>query len=132
MATQNGRRKFAENTFILKEGERSDAAFMIMNGKVEIRLGAFGDNPQTLAVLGKGDVIGEMSLFDDSPHMASAVSIEKTEVSALSADEFKKRVEDMDPFMRGVTKIMVNRVRQMGESMKAKKTEVNWADWNKR
>ena len=58
--------RIAANTFILKEGKYSDAAYTILNGKVEIRMGAFGDNPQALAVLGKGDVIGEMSLSDIS------------------------------------------------------------------
>ena len=31
-----------------------------------------GDNPKTIAAVEKGDVIGEMSMFDDRPHMATA------------------------------------------------------------
>ncbi|NQV47778.1 MAG: cyclic nucleotide-binding domain-containing protein [Rhodospirillaceae bacterium] len=122
---------FQSDEYLLKEGTLSNAAYLILSGKVEIRLGAFGDNPRSLAVLGKGDVIGEMSVLDNTPHMASAIAIEETVVNALSADEFNRRVDNMDPLMRGVLKIMVNRVRNMGEDKKAKQPSMNWENWKK-
>lgn len=125
------RQTIPANEYLLKEGESGDAAYMILSGKVEIRLGAFGENPQTLAALGKGDVIGEMSLIDDTPHMASAIAIEETVVNALSADEFNRRIDNMDPLMRGVLRILVKRIRDMDQGKKAKKESVSWAGWDK-
>ena len=63
------------NDYILREGVVGDTAYLILDGKVEIRLGASSDTPKLLATLGEGDVIGEMSLFDNRPHMASAIAI---------------------------------------------------------
>ena len=125
------RRTFEANSCLLKEGEKDKFAYLILSGKVEVSKGMMGDNPQTLAVLGKADVLGEMSLFDDHPHMASAVAVEETTVNALSADEFNRRVESLDPLMRGILKISVRRIRGMGEDKTAKKGEVNWSDWKK-
>ena len=85
---------FSPNDYLLKEGATDDAAFLITSGKVEIRMGEMSDSPVSLAVLGKGDVVGEMALFDDHPHMASAVALEETKVSAISRDEFKRRTVD--------------------------------------
>jgi len=63
------KRIFKTNEYLLKEGTPSEAAFLISSGKVAVRKGEQGQNPQTLAILGKGAVVGEMSLFDDLPPM---------------------------------------------------------------
>ncbi len=131
MANDQKKQIFPANEYIFKEGSRSSAAYLILDGQVEIRLGAFGEHPKSLATLGKGDVIGEMSLFDDAPHMASALAVEKTTVGVLSGEEFKQRMEKMDPLMRGILKIMVKRLRQMGEGQSIKSTKANWDNWQK-
>ena len=126
---------FDQKTFkpgecLFKEGDIGDAAYLITSGKVEIRLGDHGDNPQMLAVLGKGEVVGEMSLLDDEPHMASAIATEETVASAISRDEFKRRVNSMDPVMKGIIKIMGKRIRKMTEGPR-KRSKVNWSEWDK-
>ena len=113
----------------MKEGETGDAAFVIVKGKVEIRVDQFGSKPQSLATRTSGDVIGELALFDNKPHMASAVAIEDTVVNAMSRDEFHRRLEEMDPAMRGIMKLMVRRTREMADGLMKEETPVNWADW---
>ncbi|NQU57771.1 MAG: cyclic nucleotide-binding domain-containing protein [Rhodospirillales bacterium] len=121
--------KFSKGDFLLKEGESGDAAFVIVKGKVEIRVDQFGKNPQSLATRSSGDVIGELALFDDRPHMASAVALEDTVVNAMSRDEFRRRLEKMDPAMRGIMKLMVRRTREMADGLMKEEAQVNWADW---
>ena len=129
MSDEFKRVTFETNDYLLKEGEYGDTAYLITSGKVEVRLGALGNNPQTLAVMGKGGVIGEMSLLDNSPHMASVIASEKTVVTALSMSEFNRRVDQMDPLMRGILKIMVNRLREMGKNLSEEKEEANFSRW---
>ena len=124
------KKTFKPNEHLFKEGSTSEAAYLIISGKVEIRKGDQSDHPQTLAILDKGEVVGEMSLFDDTPPMASAIAIEETVVSAISRDEFQRRVNSMDPVMRGIFKIMVNRIRKFTDGS-GKKSAVNWSDWRK-
>ena len=131
MTNEFKRKTFAPNDFLLTQGGGSEIAYLILDGKVEVRLDANGNNPRTLAVLGKGDVVGEMSLLDSTPHMASAIAIEKTTVGMLTAAEFHKRIDQMDPLMRGILKIMVDRVRKLGERVAVKNTSVNWSNWDK-
>ena len=122
---------FSPKDYLMREGTTVQAAFLITSGKVEIRKGEMSDNPKTLAVLGKGEVIGEMALFDDQPHMASAIALEETKVSAISRDEFQRRVAAMDPVMRGILKILVKRIRNLSEMALAETTEINWGDLKK-
>lgn len=123
---------FPKGTVILEEGELGDAAYVILDGKVEIRKGARSNHPQVLATRTRGAVIGELALFDDKPHMASAVALEDTEVKAISQDEFHDRVDDMDPAMRGIVKLMVQRVREMADDLMTSDPNVNWANWRRK
>ena len=75
---------------------------------------------------------GEMALFDDQPHMASAIALTPVVTLMLSRDEFRKRVEAMDPLMRGIVVLMVKRLRQTVLDLKATTGEVNWANWRRK
>ena len=134
--TDDEQKDFTRMTFpkgapLVTEGERGDAAYVIVEGKVEIRKSLFGVSPRVLATRSKGDVIGEMALFDDKPHMASAVAVEETVVNAMSRDEFLKRLEGMDPVMRGIMNMMVERAREMAEDLMHDEGEVDWAHWRR-
>ena len=122
---------FKKHDIILKEGDISDSAYLILKGKVEIRLGHFGESPRTLATLGEGNVIGELALFDNRPHMATVVAIEKTEVSAMSRDEFQRMIAAMDPVMKGMVGMMVTRMRQVVVELIPNAGDIDRADWRK-
>jgi len=106
---------FPAGAVVLKEGEVGDAAYVIVEGAVEIRLGRIGADARTIATRRRGDVIGEMALFDGKPHMASAVAVSETVVNAMPRDEFRRRLDAMDPVMRGIMKMMVDRAREMAD-----------------
>lgn len=85
-----------------------------------------------MATVGKGEVIGELALFDDHPHVATATATEETTVTTISGDEFRRRLESMDPIMKGVVTILVKRFRQMAADLVTKKDHVNWSDWRRK
>ncbi len=122
---------FSSNDYLVREDTKDEAAFLITGGKVEVRKGEMSNSPTILAVLGKGAVIGEMALFDDHPHMASALALEETTVCAISRGEFQRRAAAMDPVMRGMVKILVKRVRNMSEKAANQTTGINWVDLKK-
>ncbi len=122
---------FKTNDVILKEGELSEAAYLILDGKVAVRKGDHGPNPVVLATLDKGHVIGELALFDNSPHIASVIALEDTTVSAMSREEFQRMINGMDPVMKGIVGMMVTRLRQIVQEMDHSGGKINWADWQK-
>src|SRR5262245_51457157 len=81
---------FQNNEVILKEQEISDYIYLIQTGAVEVRKYDKADKQQHhLAFLKSGDVIGEMSLFDQAPHSASVIAIEPTTIIALNRQQLK-------------------------------------------
>src|SRR5262245_61467718 len=81
------RRRFTSGTTIFSEGDPSDEAYLLRDGRVEV-LKATAHGPIRLAVLGEGEVLGEMGLLDHRPRSASARALEDIEVDAVNAAEF--------------------------------------------
>jgi len=121
---------YAAHRVIFEEGEPGDAAYLIARGQVEIRKGMKSSNPQTLAVLTKGDIFGEMALFDDSPRMAEAMAKTNVELIAIRRDEFNRRLDTIDPVIKTISVYLVSRVRQMANDF-MKRKDPNWASWKK-
>ena len=122
--------RYEENTVIFEEGEPGDAAYLIVRGQVEIRKGTRSSNPQTLAMLSKNDIFGEMALFDDSPRMAEAIAHTRVEVITIGREEFNRRLETVDPVIRTISVYLVGRVRHMANEF-MKRKDPNWASWKK-
>ncbi|MBT3360002.1 MAG: Crp/Fnr family transcriptional regulator [Rhodospirillales bacterium] len=96
---------------VFREGELGDQAFIVKSGTVEIYRSVDGGK----VVLGefvKGGMFGEMALIDNSPRMASAQAVNGEAVlMVISKKMFDKRMTKMDPFARGLIKILSKRVR---------------------
>ena len=94
-------------------------------------MGASTDSPKVLAKLSEGDVIGEMSLFDDRPHMASVMALTEITVAVISKEDFKQRVKSMDSVMRGIFQILIRRLRLVGDKEIIKSMRTDVAGWEK-
>jgi len=107
---------------LFDEGDEGDAAYIIVRGEVEISKGSGTLYPKILAAVGRGEIFGEMALFDNRPRMARAVAKCETELICISHEEFKSRLRTIDPVMRNMVNFLVLRVRSMAdEFMRTKK-----------
>lgn len=116
---------FEPNSLLFDEGQTGDAAYLITKGDIEIRAGVRGESPRTVAKRGKGAVIGEMALFDNRPRMAAAIALTRVEAIRISREEFIARMDDMDPVMRSIVKILVGRIRELSDQV----AELKRMDW---
>jgi CRP-like cAMP-binding protein len=79
-------RRFTPGQTIFREGQSSDLAYVVLEGRVEIsKRGDEGDT--VLGSLRKGDVLGEIGVLTDQPRSASARALEHTVLRALSRQE---------------------------------------------
>jgi CRP-like cAMP-binding protein len=75
-------------TKIFQHGDAGDKLYVLVEGKVRISREVPGMGEEALAVLGPGNVFGEMSLLDESPRSADAVVHERCRLLVLSKDAF--------------------------------------------
>ncbi len=100
-----------EGQHVFRERESGDAAFVVLDGKIAIyKITDQGEH--ILATLGKGAMFGEMALIDNQARMASAKAFEgNASVLVVTRDAFKKRMDALDPFTRGLIKILAENIR---------------------
>ncbi|HYO96632.1 MAG TPA: protein kinase [Polyangiaceae bacterium] len=77
------RKVFAAGTIIMNEGERGDAAYMILTGSCQASRSVSG-RKEVLSTMMPGDVFGEMALLLDEPRAATVEAL--TPVTALVLD----------------------------------------------
>tara|TARA_A100001037_G_C15151291_1_gene639417 strand:- start:6888 stop:7328 length:441 start_codon:yes stop_codon:yes gene_type:complete len=119
------------NKIVFEEGHAGEEAYLIRRGKVEIRKGSMSGAPTVVAALGQNEIFGELALIDYSPRTATAIATEPTEVVAISRSEFQRRLETVDPTVKGVIKVLCKRFRHMTRDASTPRDEVNWADWRR-
>jgi len=78
----------ALGTRIFQYGDPGDKLFILLEGKVRISREVSGMGEEALAVLGSGEVFGEMSLLDDAPRSADARVHERCRLLVIAKDAF--------------------------------------------
>jgi ABC-type bacteriocin/lantibiotic exporter with double-glycine peptidase domain/CRP-like cAMP-binding protein len=67
-------RDFDAGDMLVQQDETATGLFLIAEGTVEVRLAELGLDTWTVAELGPGEVVGELSLLDGSPSSASVIA----------------------------------------------------------
>lgn len=78
----------ALGTRIFQYGDPGDKLFIILQGRVRISREVAGMGEEALAVLGPGEVFGEMALLDESPRSADARVHERCRLLVITKDAF--------------------------------------------
>ena len=112
MAKHSYTKLFKKGEFLFREGDIGDCAYLIDSGRVEILATDLEGGQTPVAILGVGDIVGEMAIIDGSSRSASAVALEDCDVVEVSQDSLKERVEDADPVVRFLLSILTNRLRE--------------------
>jgi len=85
-------RLFEPGAVIFRQGDPGKReAYLVHDGKVEVRrLTSAGE--QVLRLLAKGELLGEVALFGDAPHSATALAIERVILLVVPADRLESIV----------------------------------------
>lgn len=78
----------ATGTRIFQYGDPGDKLFIILEGKVRISREVPGMGEEALAVLGPGEVFGEMALLDETSRSADARAHERCRLLVIAKDSF--------------------------------------------
>src|SRR2546421_1324262 len=78
----------AVGTKIFQHGDAGDKLYLILDGKVRISREVAGMGEEALAVLGPGQVFGEMALLDESPRSADARAHASCRLLVITKDAF--------------------------------------------
>jgi CRP-like cAMP-binding protein len=109
-------KRFKDKQILIREGDIQQKIFWILSGEVYITR-KLGDKYKVLTVLGKGELIGEMSFFDKS--VRSATVIAKGDVHALefTKENFADIYAASPQWSRRLMVSLARRIRLMVEKL---------------
>lgn len=103
--------RFGTQDWIIREGDSSDFAYIIISGSVEsfCRKGA---DELSLANLGEGDIFGEIGILENRPQPASFQAMESTVVAKLSPEILKSMLAQSKAAASGMKLLIARRLLQ--------------------
>jgi CRP/FNR family transcriptional regulator/CRP/FNR family cyclic AMP-dependent transcriptional regulator len=80
-------RSFAKDSHLFREGDPGSHLYLVKSGQVKIVQVGAGGGEIVFAVVGPGEVLGELSLFEaEGERSADAIALEPTECALLARD----------------------------------------------
>ena len=105
------KRRFKRGELIVEQGKKTNALFILLNGRARVVTADSRGREVILATLQPGDHIGEMSLIDNEPHSATVRAEVQTDVLMLGRIEFARCLPENTSMAYAVMRGLVQRLR---------------------
>ena len=102
---------------IFAEGDAGGELHVILSGKVKISRAAVDGRENLLAVLGPGDLFGELSLFNPGPRTATATAITDAQLATFSHDDLRPVIIEQPEVAAELLRVLAERLRQTNDAM---------------
>ena len=101
-----------KGAYLVRAGDLTSCGFLIESGSLDVLIEHDGEE-RRLAIVGPGEIVGEMALIDRAPRTASVRAREACVLLSITAESLEKRLEAADPVLRLVLGTILNRFRGM-------------------
>ncbi len=109
-------RRYRKGSVIFVQGEPGERCFVIATGTVKISAYHADGREAVLAVLGPGDVLGELALFEQSPRSADAAALEDCELLSIDAKSLNEAILAHPEIAIALLNVLGVRLRQSNEA----------------
>ncbi len=108
LATVARERTFAAGEVMFRQGDTSNALYVILKGEVQV-----DRDGRMLDVLGENECVGEMGVLDNQPRAATARAVGEVKTLEIAASDFEDLREIAPGLAEGIIRVLVGRVRDM-------------------
>jgi CRP/FNR family transcriptional regulator len=102
---------------VFSEGDTGDRLFIVLDGKVKITRASADGRENLIAVLGAGEMFGELSLFDPGPRTASVSAITDSTLASLDHDDLRPLLLERPGVAVELLQALAQRLRRTNEAM---------------
>ncbi|HLU99499.1 MAG TPA: Crp/Fnr family transcriptional regulator [Thermobifida alba] len=100
---------------LFSEGDEGDRLYVMLSGKVKLTRTSADGRENLLAVLGPGEMLGELSLFDPGPRTASAVAVTDAVLAGLGHDDLRPFIMRQPEVAVHLLKALATRLRRTND-----------------
>jgi CRP/FNR family transcriptional regulator len=102
---------------LFNEGDPGDRLYVVTQGKIKLGRTAVDGRENLLAVLGPGEMFGELSLFDPGPRTATATAITAASLLGLGHDDLQPLLTQRTEVAATLLAALARRLRRTNEAM---------------
>ena len=100
---------------LFHEGDSGDRLYIVVEGKVKLGRSAADGRENLLAVMGPGQMFGELSLFDPGPRSATVTAVTDAAFASLSHDDLLKWLDGRPMVARSLLSQLAGRLRKSND-----------------
>ncbi|MBF0297090.1 MAG: cyclic nucleotide-binding domain-containing protein [Oligoflexia bacterium] len=102
---------YKAGSIVVQENERCRKMFIVVDGQVRVFKGHIGGKI-TLAILGKGEIFGELSFFDAEPRSASVEALSDVSLVVIDGEKSGGELDSLPKWVVPVMKTVFHRFRE--------------------
>jgi CRP/FNR family transcriptional regulator len=110
-------RSIGRGHVVFREGDTGDRLFAVLEGKVKITRASADGRENLIAVLGAGEMFGELSLFDPGPRTASVSAVTDATLVSLDHDDLRPLLLERPGVAVELLQALAQRLRRTNEAM---------------
>jgi CRP/FNR family transcriptional regulator, cyclic AMP receptor protein len=109
--------KLAKGDVLFTEGEPGDRLYVIESGRIKLGHAAPDGRESIIAVLGEGEMLGELSLFDPGPRTATAVAVTPSKVLSMGHEALLPWLVGRPDLAVSLLAALARRLRRTNEAL---------------
>jgi CRP/FNR family transcriptional regulator, cyclic AMP receptor protein len=110
-------RTYRRGEVVFHQGDTGKTLHVVCQGRLKVVLPSEGGEEAVLAIIGPGDLFGEMALLDGGPRSATVEALEPVETTTLDREDFLELLERSPPAVRGLLAALARTIRQTDEDV---------------
>lgn len=114
---QSHEQSLVRNDVVFHEGADADALFVVVEGRIAISNKSFDGRESMVALMERGDLFGEMSLFDGLGRSAEARALEPSSIVVIPYQPLMELWEARPELLWRVIAMLTRRLRAMDEAL---------------
>jgi CRP-like cAMP-binding protein len=109
--------RLERNDTLFSEGDEAKELFVVLSGRIAIGKRSPDGRESLVALMEKGDLFGEMPLFDDEARSASARALERSEVVRVPFEVVRSELEAQPGLLWHVVSLFAERLRAADDAL---------------
>jgi CRP-like cAMP-binding protein len=111
--------RFGKGRTLVAQGAVAEATFGIVNGRLKVALARADGSDATLSILGPGELVGELGLFQDGTRSAQVTALEDVCVLTFPKPALLAFLELTPAASLALCRLLASRLRQLAEHFEA-------------
>ena len=120
LATVASAKSLRPGEMLFHAGDASNGFYGVLDGLLKVGVTAEDGHARLIAILGPGDIVGEMGVVDGLPRSADVVALRASELAFVRKDDFEAIAEANPQIYRHILRAISIRLRRANEAGSAR------------